>query len=56
MRQPDDPAIRGRKRPHFSAVEALPLPAPGRVASVDALRGFTMLKRRGEQGQEEAGR
>src|SRR6266478_5896598 len=34
-RQPDDPAIRGRERPHFGAVEALPLPAPRRVASVD---------------------
>jgi predicted acyltransferase len=42
-RQPDDPAIRGRDRPHFGAVEALPLPAPRRVASVDALRGFTMF-------------
>jgi predicted acyltransferase len=42
-RQPDDPAIRGRERPHFGAVEALPLPAPRRVASVDALRGFTMF-------------
>jgi hypothetical protein len=31
-RQPDDPAIRGRERPHFGAVEALPLPAPRRVA------------------------
>src|SRR6266852_6199335 len=37
------PAIRGPERPHFCAVEALPLPAPQRVASVDALRGFTML-------------
>lgn len=42
-RQPDDPAIRGRERPHFGAVEALPLPAPRRVASVDAVRGFTMF-------------
>ena len=41
-RQPDDPAIRGRVRPHFGAVEALPL-ATRRVASVDALRGFTMF-------------
>jgi predicted acyltransferase len=41
-RQPDDPAIRGRVRPHFGAVEALP-PATRRVASVDALRGFTMF-------------
>src|SRR4029434_9202483 len=37
------PAIRGPERPHFCAVEALPLPAPQRVASVDALRGFTMF-------------
>src|SRR5262249_21545265 len=37
------PAIRGPARPHFCAVEALPLPAPQRVASVDALRGFTMF-------------
>src|SRR2546430_15937553 len=37
------PAIRGPERPHFCAVEALPLPAPQRAASVDALRGFTML-------------
>jgi predicted acyltransferase len=42
-RQPDDPAIRRREQPHFGAVEALPLPAPRRVASVDALRGFTMF-------------
>jgi len=42
-RQPDDPAIRGRDWQHFGAVEALPLPAPRRVASVDALRGFTMF-------------
>jgi predicted acyltransferase len=42
-RQQDDPAIRGGERPHFGAVEALPLPAPRRVASVDALRGFTMF-------------
>jgi predicted acyltransferase len=42
-RQPDDPAIRGAERLHFCAVEALPLPAPRRVASVDALRGFTMF-------------
>src|SRR6478672_11548122 len=42
-RHPDDPAIRGRERPHFGAVEALPLPAPRRVASVDAVRGFTMF-------------
>src|SRR6266567_3784699 len=42
-RQPDDPAIRARERPHFGAVEALPLPAPRRVASVDAVRGFTMF-------------
>jgi predicted acyltransferase len=42
-RQPDDPAIRRREQPHFGAVEALPLPAPCRVASVDALRGFTMF-------------
>src|SRR6476660_2563249 len=42
-RQPDDPAIRERERPHFGAVEALPLPAPQRVSSVDALRGFTMF-------------
>ena len=41
--QPDDPAIRGPDRLHFCAVEALPLPAPRRVASVDALRGFTMF-------------
>ena len=41
-RQPDDPAIRGRVRPHSGAVEALP-PATRRVASVDALRGFTMF-------------
>ena len=34
---------RGPERPHFCAVEALPLPAPQRAASVDALRGFTML-------------
>jgi predicted acyltransferase len=31
-----------RVRPHFGAVEALP-PATRRVASVDALRGFTMF-------------
>src|SRR6266436_7992203 len=37
------PAIRGPERPQFCAVEALPLPAPQRAASVDALRGFTML-------------
>jgi predicted acyltransferase len=43
VRQPDDPAIRGRERSHFSAVGLLPLPAPRRVASVDALRGFTMF-------------
>ena len=42
-RQPDDPAIRRRDRPHFGSVEALPLPAPRRVASVDALRGFAMF-------------
>ena len=42
-RQPDDPAIRGRDWQHFGAVEALPLPAPRRVASVDALRGFAMF-------------
>jgi predicted acyltransferase len=42
-RQPDDPAIRRREQQHFGAVEALPLPAPRRVASVDALRGFTMF-------------
>jgi len=42
-RQPDDPAIRRREQLHFGAVEALPLPAPRRVASVDALRGFTMF-------------
>src|SRR6478609_4624379 len=42
-RQPDDPAIRERERPHLGAVEALPLPAPRRAASVDALRGFTMF-------------
>ena len=42
-RQPDDPGVRGGERPHFCAVEALPLPAPRRVASVDALRGFTMF-------------
>ena len=35
--------LRGRDRPYFCAVEALPLPAPRRVASVDALRGFTMF-------------
>jgi hypothetical protein len=38
-RQQDDPAIRERERPHLGAVEALLLPAPRRVASVDALRG-----------------
>ena len=27
------------ERPYFCALEALPLPAPRRVASVDALRG-----------------
>src|SRR5438128_5895857 len=42
-RQPDDPAIRRREQLHFGAVDALPLPAPRRVASVDALRGFTMF-------------
>src|SRR5258707_3022995 len=42
-RQPDDPAIRRREQQHFGAIEALPLPAPRRVASVDALRGFTMF-------------
>jgi len=31
------------ERPYFCAVEALPLPALRRVASVDALRGFTMF-------------
>ena len=31
------------ERPYFRALEALPLPAPRRVASVDALRGFTMF-------------
>jgi predicted acyltransferase len=42
-RQPDDPAIRGRERSHFGAVGLLPLPAPRRVALIDALRGFTMF-------------
>jgi hypothetical protein len=42
-RQPDNPAIRGRERPYFCAAEALPLQAPRRVGSVDALRGFTMF-------------
>ena len=32
-----------RERPHLGAVQALLLPAPRRVASVDALRGFTMF-------------
>jgi predicted acyltransferase len=36
-------AFRGRERQHFAAVEVAPLPAPHRVASVDALRGFTMF-------------
>jgi predicted acyltransferase len=37
-------AIRGRERQHFAAVEAPPpLPSRRRVASVDALRGFTMF-------------
>ena len=40
-RQQDDPAIRGRERPHCGAAEALP--AQRRVTSVDALRGFTMF-------------
>ena len=49
-RQQDDPAIRERERPHLGAVEALLLPAPRRVASVDALRGFTMFWIMGADG------
>ena len=49
-RQQDDPAIREPERPHLGAVEALLLPAPRRVASVDALRGFTMFWIMGADG------
>ena len=40
---PADPQVRSIAVRLFGAVEALPLPAPRRVASVDALRGFTMF-------------
>ena len=53
-RQQDDPAIRERERPHLGAVEALLLPAPRRVASVDALRGFTMFWIMGADGAAKA--
>jgi hypothetical protein len=42
-RQPDDPAIRGRERHFGGRAAAAPGAAPRRVASVDALRGFTMF-------------
>ena len=53
-RQQDDPAIRERERPHLGAVEALLLPAPRRVASVDALRGFTTFWIMGADGAAKA--
>lgn len=38
-----DSAARTRGKPQLAAVQTLPLPAPQRIASVDALRGFTMF-------------